>query len=146
MKSIFPVLAACVVAGFSATVLAQADVIAERKGLMRANGAAAKTASEMISGAQPYDAAKAAEAAGVIAEDLRKFPTLFPEGSDQGDTSASPAIWEQMEAFKALAEKTVADAEAAEAAAAQGLDAFKTAFAVVGGDCQSCHGQFRIRR
>jgi cytochrome c556 len=146
MKSIFPALAVCVVTGFSATVLAQADVIAERKGLMRANGAAAKTASDMINGSQPYNAGAAAEAARTIAEDLKKFPTLFPEGSEQGDTSASPAIWEKMEEFKALAAKMVADAEAAEVAAAQGLDAFKTAFAVVGGNCQSCHGEFRVRR
>jgi cytochrome c556 len=146
MKPIVPVLAACAAIAFTATVLAQADAIAERKGLMRANGAAARTASEMISGAQPYNAGAAAEAARTIAEDLKKFPTLFPEGSEQGDTSASPAIWEKMEEFMALAAKMVADAEAAEVAAAQGLDAFKTAFAAVGENCQSCHGEFRVRR
>jgi cytochrome c556 len=146
MKPFIPVIAACVVAGFAATVLAQADVIAERKALMRANGAAAKTASEMISGAKPYDAAAAAQAARTIAEDMDKFPTLFPEGSDQGDTSAAPAIWEKMDAFKAAAAKAANDARVAETAAAQGLDAFKMAFADVGENCQSCHGEFRIRR
>lgn len=146
MKLIIPVVAACAVAGFTATVLAQADVIAERKALMRANGAAAKTASEMISGAKPYDAAAAALAARTIAEDMDKFPTLFPEGSDQGDTSAAPAIWEKMDAFKAAAAKAANDARVAETAAAQGLDAFKMAFADVGENCQSCHGEFRVRR
>jgi cytochrome c556 len=146
MKFIHPVLVVCLMAGFSASVLAQADVIAERKALMRANGAAAKTASDMIGGAQPFDATAAAQSARTIAEDMDRFPTLFPEGSDLGDTSASPAIWEKMEEFKALAAKAAQDAKAAEAAAAQGLDAFKTAFAAVGGSCQSCHGAFRVRR
>jgi cytochrome c556 len=146
MKPIIPVLAACAAIAFTATVLAQADAIAERKGLMRANGAATRTASEMISGAQPYDAAAAAQAARTIAEDMDKFPMLFPEGSDQGDTSASPAIWERMDEFKAAAAKAAEDARAAETAAAGGLEAFKTAFATVGENCQSCHGEFRVRR
>jgi cytochrome c556 len=146
MKSIIPIVAACVIAGLTATVLAQGDVIAERKSLMRANGAAARTASQMITGAQPYDAAAAAQAARTVAEDMDKFPTLFPEGSDQGDTSAAPAIWERMDAFKAAAAKAAQDARAAETAAAQGLDAFKAAFADVGENCQSCHGEFRVRR
>jgi cytochrome c556 len=146
MKPFIPVVAACVVAGLTATVLAQGDPIAERKALMRANGAAARTASQMISGAQHYDAAAAAQAARTIAEDMDKFPTLFPAGSDQGDTSASPAIWEKMDAFKAAAAKAASDARVAETAAAQGLDAFKSAFADVGENCQSCHGEFRVRR
>lgn len=136
----------CVAAGFSVAVFAADDVIAQRKALMKANGAAAKTASEMINGTTPFDAAAAAAAARKIASDLETFPTLFPEGSDQGDTTAAPAIWTNMDGFKAAAAKTVADANAAADAAAQGADAFKTAFAVVGGDCGSCHREFRIKK
>jgi cytochrome c556 len=77
---------------------------------------------------------------------MDKFPTLFTAGSDQGDTSAAPAIWERMDDFKAAAVKAGQDARAAETAAAQGLDAFKSAFADLGENCQSCHGEFRIRR
>jgi cytochrome c556 len=146
MKAIVSIVAAGVVAGLTVSVFAQADVIGERKALMRANGAAAKIASEMISGAKPYDAAAAAQAARTIAEDMDKFPTLFTAGSDQGDTSAAPAIWERMDDFKAAAVKAGQDARAAETAAAQGLDAFKSAFADLGENCQSCHGEFRIRR
>jgi cytochrome c556 len=40
----------------------------------------------------------------------------------------------------------IADANAAADAAAQGVEAFKTAFNTVGGNCQSCHQEFRIRR
>jgi len=142
----FLIVAACVIAGLSAAVVAQEDVIAERKALMKANGAAARTASETINGVKPFDAAAAAEAARTIAHDLEVFPTLFPPGSDQGDTTASPAVWTQMEKFKELAAKTVGDANAAAEAAAEGVEAFKAAFDVVGGNCQSCHEDFRVRR
>lgn len=137
-----------VVLAFSvaASAIAADDVISQRKALMKANGAAARTASEFINGSKPYDAAAAAEAMKTIAKDMETFPTLFPEGSDQGETSASPAIWEKMDAFKAAAAKAQADATAAAEAAAQGVDAFKTAFNAVGGNCQSCHQEFRIRR
>jgi cytochrome c556 len=51
-----------------------------------------------------------------------------------------------MDEFKAAAAKAAEDARAAETAAAGGLEAFKTAFATVGENCQSCHGEFRVRR
>ena len=146
MKFRFLIVGLCVAAGFSAAVFAADDVIAQRKALMKANGAAAKIAVDMINGATPFDPAAAAEAARKIAHDLETFPTLFPEGSDQGETTASPAIWTNMDGFKAKADQTIADANAAADAAAQGLDAFKTAFSVVGGDCGSCHQAFRIKK
>ena len=139
-------LAAGAMVGGATIALAQADVIKERQALMKANGGAAKQAVELFSGAKPYDAAAAAAAAEAIATDMEKFPTLFPEGSDQGETTASPAIWQKMDDFKALAAKTVTDSRAAAAAAPQGADAFKAAFAAVGGDCQSCHEQFRVKK
>ena len=39
------------------TVLAQTDVIAERKGIMRGNGAATRTGTQMIRGEVPFDLA-----------------------------------------------------------------------------------------
>lgn len=146
MKVGIVVGAVLVALGVSATVFAADDVISQRKALMKANGGAARIASEFVSGAKAFDAAGAAEAMKTIAKDMETFVTLFPEGSDQGETSASPAIWEKMDAFKAANAKMIADANAAADAAAQGLDAFKTAFNTVGGNCQSCHQDFRIRR
>jgi cytochrome c556 len=141
-----PIHTVLVLLGVSASVFAADDVISQRKALMKANGAAAKTASEFINGSKPYDAAAAAEAMKTIVKDMETFVTLFPDGSDQGNTSASPAIWEKMDAFKAANAKMIADANAAADAAAQGVEAFKTAFNTVGGNCQSCHQEFRIRR
>ncbi len=122
------------------------DPIQARQALMKKNGAAAKIAVEFLQGKTPYDAAKAAAAAKDIADDLTSFVTLFPEGSDKGDTTAAPTIWSDADGFKALAAKTVSDANAAVAAAPNGLDAFKTAFAVIGGDCQACHQKYRVKK
>jgi cytochrome c556 len=123
-----------------------ADVIAERQALMKANGAAAKTIFEMVQGKAPYDAAVAQAAFEKIAADMKTFPTLFPEGSDQGKTTASPAIWQDKAGFEALAAKLGADAAAGAAAAAGGLDAIKASATAVGQSCQSCHEKFRIKK
>jgi cytochrome c556 len=126
------------------TAFGQDDPIVARQLLMKANGAASKAAFDMVKGTTPFDVAKAVEAMKTIVSDMETFPTLFPEGSDQGDTKASPAIWENMDDFKALAAKLATDANAAADAAANGVDAFKTAFDAVGGDCGACHKKYRM--
>ena len=133
-------------AGLAGVAFAADDPIQARKELMKNNGEAAKVAFGMIQGKVPYDADKAAAAMKTLQDDMAVFPTLFPEGSDKGDTAAAPAIWENMEDFKAHAAKLVADAKVAEAAAPDGLDAFKAAAAAVGQDCGGCHELYRLKR
>ncbi len=133
-------------AGFTATALAADDPIQARRDVMRNNQEAAKTAFGMIQGQVPYDAAAAAAAMKALQDDMATFPTLFPEGSDQGNTQAAPAIWQNMEDFKARAAQLAADAKLAEAAAPNGLDAFSAAAGAVGQDCGGCHQLYRLRR
>ncbi|ODT17845.1 MAG: hypothetical protein ABS35_24930 [Kaistia sp. SCN 65-12] len=123
-----------------------ADPLAERQALMKDNAAAAKTIFQMVQGKAPYDAAAAQAAFEKIAADMKTFPSLFPEGSDQGKTTASPAIWQDKAGFEALAAKLGADAAAGAAAAPGGLDAIKAAATAVGNGCQSCHEKFRIKK
>lgn len=122
------------------------DVIAQRQALMKDNAGAAKTIFQMVQGKTPYDAAAAQAAFERIAADIKKFPSLFPAGSDQGKTTASPAIWQDKAAFEALAAKMATDAAAGAAAAPNGLDAIKASADAVGGSCQSCHEKFRIKK
>jgi len=121
----------------------QDDPIAARKAAMKANGAAMKVASDMLKGTTPYDAAAAAEAMQKIEDDMKTFADLFPEGSDQGDTDAAAAIWQNMDDFRARAVKLGSDAAAAREAAAQGPEAFQAAFAAVGANCGGCHRPYR---
>ena len=122
------------------------EPIPARQNLMKENGAAMKAAGAMAKGEQPFNEAEAAGAMGIIKANMEEFPDLFPPDSAEGDTRASPKIWEDMDGFKAAAAKTVADAEAAEQAASQGLDAFKAAVGAVGQNCQSCHETYRLPR
>jgi cytochrome c556 len=145
MKLKFALVLGVLAVAFAGVAIGADDPIKERRDIMKKNGAAAKIAVEMIKGTTPYDATAAAAAMKTLEEDLTVFPTLFPEGSDQGQTNASPDIWKNMDDFKAHAAKLVTDATAAEAAAAQGLDSFKTAFDAVGADCGSCHEKYRLK-
>lgn len=144
------VKAVLVVVAFSTALAAAAsaaeDPIQARRAIMHSNQQAAKTIFTMIQGQVPYDAAKAAAAMKTLQDDMAAFPALFPPGSDQGKTQAAPAIWQNMDDFKAHAEKLAADAKVAEAAAANGLDAFKPAALQVGQDCNSCHQLYRLQR
>jgi cytochrome c556 len=78
-----------------------------------------------------------------LQDNMTAFPTLFPVGSDKGNTAASPTIWENMDDFKAIAAKLVVDAKAAELAAADGQEALRMAFVVVVSDCSACHPRFQ---
>lgn len=122
------------------------DAITERKALMKSNGANAKTGSDMVKGTTPFDAKKAADAMGNVATNAARFPTLFPSGSDSGETRASPKIWEDLAGFRAAAAKLGADATAAQKAAASGADDFKAAFGNLVKNCDSCHEAYRTPR
>jgi len=132
--------------GLAGMAFAADDPIQARRDIMKNNAEAAKVAFGMVQGKMPYDATQAAAAMKTLQEDMAQFPTLFPEGSDTGNTHASPAIWQNMEDFKAHAAKLIADAKVAETAAPNGLDAFKAAVGAVGRDCGGCHELYRLKR
>ena len=125
--------------------IGQDDPIATRRALMKRNGEETKVVFDMIRGTTPFDAGAAAAAMNSLSADLKVLPTLFPLGSDQGDTHASPDIFANMDDFKALAARLEADAKAAADASAKGLDALKVAFDTVGADCGACHQKYRMR-
>jgi cytochrome c556 len=136
------VLAAVTLAFGVTAVVAQGDVIAERKSLMKRSGEQARAGSQMVRGEAPYDQAKAQAIFDTFIDKAQKLPALFPATSRTGDTRALPAIWEKPNDFKAAVDKFGADARKAKADT-KDLDSFKTAFAAVGRNCGSCHEAFR---
>lgn len=74
------------------------------------------------------------------------FPTLFPPGSDKGDTKAAPAIWTDNAGFQKAAEKLSA-AGAALATAAKANDATQVdaTFKEVGQACGACHHDYKLK-
>jgi cytochrome c556 len=129
-----------------ATVMAQGDPIAERRNIMKGNGAATRTGSQMAKGEAPFDLAKAKAIFQTYEKAAQRMPTLFPENSKTGgETTAAPKIWGDMSKFKMAFAKFEKDAKEAEAAT-KDLDTFKAAFANVTKNCGACHETYRIKK
>lgn len=74
------------------------------------------------------------------------FPTLFPAGSDKGDTKAAPAIWTDNAGFQKDAEAlSAAGGALATAAKAGDATAVAAAFKDVGAACGACHKDYRLK-
>lgn len=125
-----------------------ADPLEEREALMKANGKAMGALSAYVKGEKPYDAADVLAQLTKLSEDAQKMDpaTLWPAGSDTGDTTSSPKIWEDAAGFQAAIDKFKADTAAAVAAAPADVDALKAQMGAVGSNCASCHETFRIKK
>jgi cytochrome c556 len=125
-------------------VLADADVVAQRRALMKSNGDAAKTLGGMLKGA-PFDLAAAQASLKTFADVAAKMPALFPENSKTGGgTAALPAIWENKSDFDARFAAFAKDAAAAQAAVADEAS-FKANVPKVFQNCGGCHEKYRAK-
>lgn len=128
--------------------VAVADPIQDRQALMKERGKLAGQISKVVKGETPFDAAAVLDALKALEANAEKFDadTLFPVGSDKGDTTAAPKIWEDMAGFKAAEDKFLADAKAAVASPPADVDALKAQLNTLGGDCGTCHQTYRIKK
>ena len=122
-------------------VVAQADVIAERKANFKANVAAMKTINAALGGG---DFDTVITQATTIANWARVMPDYFPENSDSGNTKARADIWMDFGGFKSRASANeqaaltlISIAKAGDVSAAIG------ALKALGGTCKSCHDNFK---
>jgi cytochrome c556 len=129
--------------------LAQSDLVAARKAVMREQGKYFYGAlPRMLRGEAPYDQATVDAAFLAFADGAKKLLGLYPESSKNapptGDYGPSPKIWDNRADFEA---KIAAYAKAIEAARskATSLDGLKEAFAVVRSGCDGCHDSYRVR-
>ena len=113
------------------------EAVAMRKALMKQDGGILRSAA-------PLTGAEAVTAMQTLKDNYSHIPALFPEGSIVGDSEALPAIWENWDAFVAIA-KTGEDAAAAGLVAAQAGDTagYAAALQTLQGTCGACHQQFR---
>lgn len=127
---------------------ASADPLADRKALMKERGKLTGDLSKVVKGQEPFDAASVLRTLEAMKDNAGKFDigALYPEGSNAGDTTAAPAIWDNPDGFRD-AEKKFEDAVgAALADAPADLDALKAKFGAIGASCGACHENFRIRK
>ncbi|GLS32894.1 Cytochrome c556 [Mesorhizobium albiziae] len=144
MRKLILAISALALAGTAAF----ADPIADRKALMKANGKAAGALSAIVKGEQPFDAAAVLAALTTLSENASKIDVaaLFPAGSDKGDTTASPKIWENTADFQARVDKLKTDTAAAVAAPPADVDSLKATLGTIGNNCGGCHENFRIKK
>jgi cytochrome c556 len=135
-------LAAVLVLGTVTVAVGQADPIAARKAMMKANGGAVGTLVKMVKGETPFDAA-AAKAALETIGNSKTYADLFPVGSDQGDTKALPTIWSDNAGFRAALDKLLTADAAQLANPPQDVNGVKAALGAIGPACKGCHDTYR---
>lgn len=144
MKKLILAIAVLALAGGSVL----ADPLADRQELMKERGKLAGSLAKVVKGEQPFEAAAVLKALQDMQANARRFDsaTLFPEGSNTGDTEATAKVWEDRAGFDA-AEKKFEDAvDAAVADAPADLEALKAKFGPIGASCSGCHETFRIKK
>lgn len=131
-----------------ATTAAFADVIADRQAVMKENARDVGILVKMVKGETPFDAAAVLAALTALNTNVQKIDVAasFPVGSDKGDTTASPKIWEDPVGFQAQVDKFKAVTAAAVANPAQDLDALKAQVGAIGQTCGTCHEAFRVKK
>jgi len=131
-----------------ATSAVLADPLADRVALMKSNGKAMGNLAPIVKGETGFDSELVMQALTQLAADAQQMDAavLWPAGSDTGDTTSSPKIWQDMAGFQAAIDKFQADTAAAVAAAPADLDALKVQFGAVASNCGGCHETFRIKK
>jgi len=127
---------------------ALADPIQDRQALMKERGKLAGQLSKVVKGEEDFDAAAVLTTLKALQANAEKFDAekLFPAGSDQGDTTAAPKIWEDMAGFKAAEDKFLANTKEAVAAPPGDVDGLKAQLNTLGGDCGACHQSYRVKK
>ncbi|WP_165814755.1 cytochrome c [Labrenzia sp. 011] len=123
-------------------------IVKERMDAMSEIGGKMKAVGRMLKGGS-YDPGVAVEAGNVIAGHGGKALTdLFPEGSLQPQSEASPAIWSNWTTFRQYAGDLKSSALVLKTMAEQGADrqALAGAFGDLAGTCKACHQEFRVRK
>jgi len=146
-RSILAACAALAVVSFTAPAMAdEAGEIKYRKSVMRSIGGHMGAIVGILKG-QTGNAANLATHTQGMADLAKIAGSIFPEGSDFGETEALPAIWDKPDEF-AKAVKMLQDASANLNTAAQSGDMAATgaAFGGLGKACKNCHENFREKK
>ncbi|MCO5730923.1 cytochrome c [Rhizobium sp. SSA_523] len=138
------VVALCLGAG---AVYAAGEPQVVRQDLMKKIGGSMGALGAIAKGQKPYDAATVKTALTTISESAKDFPNHFPAGSETGmDSEAAPAIWQNMDDFKAKAMKLSTDADTVLASMPADQAAVGQAMQTLGAECGACHQTYRLKR
>lgn len=138
----------CLVSMLAATMtVAAADPIEERKENMKERGALMRVLGPIAQERAPFDAAAVFDALESLNENAQAaadVASLWPAGTETGDTDSAPRIWEDLEGYQAASDRYAADVAAALAANPQDLPSFQAVFQPVAANCGACHEPYRL--
>ena len=127
---------------------AHADPIKDREAMMKERGKIVGGLVKMVKGEASFDAAATLTALQTLnanAEKGLEVDELWPAGS-QGDSEASPKIWEDLAGFKTEAEKFKSVVAAAVAAPPADVAGLQAAVGAIGKECSACHETYRVKK
>ncbi len=132
--------------GASIAVLAESqpeDIIKYRRNVMKANGAHAAAINAILQGKVDYKN-QLADHAKALENIFKDIPSIFPKGSESGDTKALPAVWDNRAEFeKRAGDAKQKSAEFAKAVMTGDTQVYSAKFKELGETCKSCHKDFR---
>jgi cytochrome c556 len=139
------VIVAAILAIAAGAVVAQVDIIKERREIMKGVGKATGDLAKVMKGEAAFDLKQAQDAVKIYADAGKKMPKLFPDNTKVGgDTAALPKIWEAKADFEAKFAKLKADAEKL-GPTVKDEASFKAAFGEVTKNCGGCHETYRAK-
>jgi cytochrome c556 len=103
------------------------------------------TLGGIAKGQKDYDAEAVKSALTTISADMKAFPDQFPAGSE-ANSAAAPAIWENMDDFKAKSLKLASDADTILASMPADAAGVGEAMKTLGASCGTCHQTYRLKR
>lgn len=141
---LFPVAA---LALLGAGAVAAQDIYQEREALMKGFGKQMGVVKGVVVEGNGTLADVVTAAQAIVAGDA-KIPSMFPQGTNAGESEALPVIWEKWSDFESHATTMGQLATKLEQAAASGDQAATlAAFGALGKDgCGGCHEMFRKKK
>jgi cytochrome c556 len=143
-------IAAALAAGLAGLAHADAPAPTPAPDVVAGRQAAFSLSNVVFGGMRPVveaggDVKSLTRGARVLARWARAMPGLFPEGSNLGRTTASPAVWSDRPGFEAAAARYAeAATRLAELADANDKAGFAAQYKVVGDTCGACHKAYRL--
>ena len=126
---------------------AQEEPQVVRQNLMKDIGRSMGALGAIAKGEAAYDAAVVQTSLETISTSAKAFPDQFPAGTETGmESDAAPAIWENMDDFRAKSDKLGAEADTLLAAMPADQAGVGAAMRTLGGTCGDCHQTYRLKR
>ncbi len=117
-----------------------------REDAMKKAGGAIGVIAKMTKGEVAFDQDALKVALTNLVEVGNTFPDHFGPGTENADSEALPAIWENMDDFKARAAKLASDAEMQLTQLPTDQAGMAAVMGAIGPNCGGCHEKYRMKK